>query len=102
MINPATGWFEMQQIDSKTVAEVADISEKTRFTRYPFPQRITLDRGGTEFMAEIAKIVKDDRIEPGIHRFEQLKHLKRLSLRTPCCELGYIGDHLDPEAVSLN
>ena len=59
MINPATGWFEMQQIDSKTVAEVADISEKTRFTRYPFPQRITLDRG-TEFMAEFAKMVKDD------------------------------------------
>jgi hypothetical protein len=50
MIDPATGWFEMQQIENKTAAEVADIFEKTWFTGYPFPQRITLV--GTEFMAE--------------------------------------------------
>jgi transposase InsO family protein len=59
MIDPATGWFEMQQIKNKTAAEVADICEKTWFTRYPLPQRITLDQG-TEFMAEFAKMVKDD------------------------------------------
>jgi IS30 family transposase len=59
MTDPATGWFKMQQIENKTAAEVADICEKTWFTRYPFPQRITLDRG-TEFMAEFAKMVKDD------------------------------------------
>ena len=59
MIDPATGWFEMQQIENKTAAEVADICEKTWFTRYPFPQRITLDRG-TEFMTEFVKMVKDD------------------------------------------
>ena len=28
MIDPATGWFEMQQIENKTAAEVADICEK--------------------------------------------------------------------------
>jgi hypothetical protein len=38
MIDPATGWFEMQQIENKTAAEVADICKKTWFTRYPFPQ----------------------------------------------------------------
>jgi transposase InsO family protein len=59
MIDPATGWFEMQQIENKIAAEVADICEKTWFTRYPFPKQITLDRG-TEFMAEFAKMVKDD------------------------------------------
>jgi hypothetical protein len=34
MIDPVTGWFEMQQIPNKTAAEVADIAEKTWFTRY--------------------------------------------------------------------
>ena len=50
MINPATGWFEMAQIPNKTAAEIADITEKTWFTRYPLPQRIVFDHG-TEFMA---------------------------------------------------
>jgi transposase InsO family protein len=59
MIDPVTGWFEMAQIANKTAAEVADLCEKTWFTRYPLPQRITLDRG-TEFMAEFAKMVKND------------------------------------------
>jgi transposase InsO family protein len=59
MIDPATGWFEMQQIENKTAAEVADICEKTWFTRHPLPQRIILDRG-TEFMAEFARMVKND------------------------------------------
>jgi hypothetical protein len=58
-IDPATGWFEMEQISNKTAAEVEDICETTWFTRYPLPQRITLDRG-TEFMAEFAKMVKND------------------------------------------
>jgi hypothetical protein len=66
MIDPATGWFEMEQISNKTAGEVADICETTWFTRYPLPQRITLDRG-TQFMAEFAKMVKNDyglKIEP--------------------------------------
>ena len=33
MIDPATGWFEMAQITNKTAAEIADITEKTWFTR---------------------------------------------------------------------
>ena len=39
---------------NKTAAEIADITEKTWFTRYPLPQRIVFDRGA-EFMAEFAK-----------------------------------------------
>ncbi len=38
MIDPVTGWFEMAQIPNKTAAEVADIAEKTWFTRYPHLQ----------------------------------------------------------------
>ena len=59
MIDPATGWFDMAQIPNKTVAKVADITEKTWFTRYPLPQRIVFDRG-TEFMAEFAKMCHND------------------------------------------
>ena len=50
MINPVTGLFEMAQIPNKTSAEIADITKKTWFTRYPLQQRIVFDRG-TKFMA---------------------------------------------------
>jgi transposase InsO family protein len=60
MIDPATGWFEMHQIENKTAAKVADSTcKKTWFTRHPLPQRMILDRG-TEFMAEFARMVKND------------------------------------------
>ena len=39
-INPATGWFEMAQIPNKTAVEIADITGKNWFARYPLPQRI--------------------------------------------------------------
>ena len=45
MMDPATGWFDMAQIPNKAAAEIADITEKTWFTRYPLPQRIVFDRG---------------------------------------------------------
>ena len=59
MIDPATGWFEMSQIPNKTAAEIADITKKTWFTRYPLPQRIVFDRG-TEFMAEFSNMCQND------------------------------------------
>ena len=59
MIDPATGWFDMAQIPNKTAAEIADITEKTWFTRYPLPHRIVLDRG-TQIMAEFAKMCLND------------------------------------------
>ena len=59
MIDPATGWLQMSQIPNKTTAEIAGITEKTWFTRYPLPQRIVFDRG-TEFMAEFAKICQNE------------------------------------------
>ena len=39
-------------------AEIADITEKTWFTRYPLPQLIAFDRG-TEFMAEFANMCQN-------------------------------------------
>ena len=49
MIDTATGWFKMAQIPNKTAAEIAYITKKTWFTRYPLSQRIVFDRG-TKFM----------------------------------------------------
>ena len=49
----------MAPILNKTAAEIADIAGKTWFTRYPLPQKIIFD-GGTEFMAEFAKMCRDD------------------------------------------
>ena len=59
MIDPSTGWFEMAQIPNKMAAEIADITNKTWFTRYPLPQRIVFDRS-TEFMSEFAKMCHND------------------------------------------
>ena len=61
MIDPATGWFDMAQIPNKTAAEIADITEKTWFTRYPLPQRIVFDCG-TKFMAELSKMCQNNYI----------------------------------------
>ena len=58
MIDCAKGWFKMTQIPNKTAAEIADITEKTWFTRYQLPQRIVFDQG-TKFMAEFTKICKN-------------------------------------------
>ena len=58
MINPATGWFYMAQIPNKMAAEIADITEKTRFNRCPLPKRIVFDRG-SEFMAEFSKMCQN-------------------------------------------
>ena len=59
MIDPATGCFEMAQIPNKTAAEIAYITKKTWFTRYPLPQQIVFDRG-TGFMAEFAKMCHNE------------------------------------------
>ena len=59
MIDPATGWFEMKEIKDKTAINVADVVEQTWLTRYPWPTQIVYDKG-TEFMAEFAKMIKDD------------------------------------------
>ena len=59
MIDPVTGRFKMAPITNKTAVEVADIAERTWFSRYPLPQQITFDRG-TEFMADFVKMIRND------------------------------------------
>ena len=60
MIDPATGWFEIQQVPGTKRADVvANIVEQTWLTRYPWPQIVTFDRG-TEFMAEFSAMLVND------------------------------------------
>ena len=49
----------MAQIPNKTAADIADITEKTWFTRYPLPKQIVFD-SGTEFMAEFSKMCHNE------------------------------------------
>ena len=49
----------MAQIPNKTASEIADITKKTWFTRYPLPQQIVFDCG-TKFMAEFDKMCQND------------------------------------------
>ena len=59
MIDPATGWFELKDINQKTADTVANTVEQTWLTRYPWPTTITYDRG-TEFMAEFAQMITNE------------------------------------------
>ena len=60
MIDPATGWFEIEQYDDKRSITIANITEQVWLTRYPRPTQITFDRG-SEFIGEDFKtMVKND------------------------------------------
>ena len=59
MIDPATSWFEMKQIPNKQAATVAQAVEQTWLCRYPWPKKITYDKG-SEFMAEFATMIVEE------------------------------------------
>ena len=58
-IDPATGWLEIFELETKRVDVLINIFETEWLCRYPWPQVMTLDQG-TEFMKEFAKTIKDD------------------------------------------
>ena len=43
MINPATGWFELEVIPSRRADDMANILESTWLTRYPWPTEAVMD-----------------------------------------------------------
>jgi len=60
MIDPATGWFEIQQYDDKKSITVANIAEQEWFARYPWPTQITYDRGSEFIGKDFQKMIKND------------------------------------------
>ena len=59
MIDPATGWFEVRTIQTKSTDVIANLVEHTWLCRYPWPTPIIFDRG-SEFMAEFVTMVVQD------------------------------------------
>ena len=59
MIDPATGWFEMREIKTKTADSVANVLEQAWLTRYPWPTRMIFDRG-SDFKAKLCQMIKND------------------------------------------
>jgi hypothetical protein len=45
MIDPATGWFEIQQYDDKQYITVANIINQEWFSRYLWPTQVIFNRG---------------------------------------------------------
>ena len=72
MIDPATGWFEIREIKTKRADIIANEVELTWLTRYPWPEKVIMDRG-KEFLAEFADMIENDY---GIK-------LKRITARNP-------------------
>jgi hypothetical protein len=58
MIDPATGWFEIQQYDDKQSITVANIIEQEWFSRYPWPTQVTFDRGSEFIGQDFQKMIK--------------------------------------------
>ena len=60
MIDPATGWFEIAQYDDKRAISVAEIIEQQWLNRYPWPNKIRMDRGKEFVGNEFKQMVKKD------------------------------------------
>ncbi len=57
MINRATRWFEMAQINQKDAYTRADVVQSTWFMQYPWPMTVIIERG-TEFLEDFAEMIQ--------------------------------------------
>jgi hypothetical protein len=60
MIDPATGWFEIQQYDDKQTITVANTIEQEWFSRYPWPTQVTFNKGSEFIGQDFQKMIKQD------------------------------------------
>ena len=51
MIDPASGWFEVVQVQNKTAEHIGIMLDRTWFSRYPRPVRCIYDNGN-EFLGK--------------------------------------------------
>eukprot|EP00957_Ditylum_brightwellii_P157534 11989964-Ditylum_brightwellii.AAC.1 len=59
IIDPATGWFKIKETTTRSSNVLANIIEQTWLTRYPWQQKVILDRG-TEFMKDFIMLIQDE------------------------------------------
>jgi hypothetical protein len=74
MIDPATGWFKIHQYDDKRAITVANIAEEEWFSRYPWPTKVTFDRG-SEFIGHEFKNMFNDY---GVKKNQSLPAIRKL------------------------
>ena len=60
MIDPATGWFEIVETNTKSSDVIANKVEMTWLTRYPWPTMITYDHGGEFIGPEFQQLIKEE------------------------------------------
>ena len=58
MIDPATGWVEIVEIDTKSADNIINVVDQAWLSRYPWPVKVISDRGG-EFMKEFKQTLED-------------------------------------------
>ena len=58
MIDPATGWLEIVEIDTKSAENIINVVDQAWLSRYPWPTKVISDRGG-EFMKEFKQTLED-------------------------------------------
>ena len=57
-IDPATGWFEIVEVEQKTSAQMSHLLNRTWLSRYPRPEKIIFDNG-SEFKKDFRYIFDD-------------------------------------------
>ena len=60
MIDPATGWFEIVQSETKTADVVANEAEIAWLSRHPWPIRVTCDHGSEFIGSEFQRLIKEE------------------------------------------
>jgi hypothetical protein len=60
VIDPATGWFEIIQSETKTADVVANKIEIAWLSRCPWPMRITYDHGSEFIGNEFQRLIKEE------------------------------------------
>ena len=65
MIDPATGWFEMKEIEAPDSASTSAAMDDVWFSRYPRPKIIGFD-GGSEFKSVFAETIANYGLEAAI------------------------------------
>ena len=56
LIDPATGWLEIQEVSTKSADIISNLFEQTCLVQSPWPQELILEQG-TELMAEFAQLI---------------------------------------------
>lgn len=60
MIDPATGWFEVVQYNTKGSDVIADLLERSWLCRYPWPEQIIYDNGSEFIGPEFQSLIKSE------------------------------------------